>query len=190
MISMGYLKCTKCEGYYQLQDGESPEDYDQCQCGGTLEYVDEIQNQRSSHKLLNALNFRRIVGVIIGAAVILGSFLIFSPDPYASTFVYNNNISFYLWGIGGFIAALISGGNIRSGASNGFYAACISGLLVILVFYYIINPFGISEPTLPDKLAFLAALCAIYLLIPSLFSMIGGLIASISRRIISITGKG
>ena len=185
MISMGYLKCTKCEGYYQLPDEESPEDYDQCQCGGTLEYVDEIQNQKLSDKLLDALNFRRIVGVITGAAVILVSFLIYSPDPYASTFVYNNNISFYLWGVGGFIAALISGGNIRSGASNGFYAASVSGLLVILVFYYIINTFGISEPTLPDTFAFLAALGAIYLLIPSLFSMIGGLIASLSRRILS-----
>lgn len=30
---MGYLVCNKCEGYYKLQDGESPDDFDRCQCG-------------------------------------------------------------------------------------------------------------------------------------------------------------
>jgi hypothetical protein len=34
----GYLVCQKCGGYYKLQSGELPEDYDVCQCGGELEY--------------------------------------------------------------------------------------------------------------------------------------------------------
>lgn len=34
----GYLICKKCGGYYELQLGESPEDFDSCQCGGELEY--------------------------------------------------------------------------------------------------------------------------------------------------------
>lgn len=36
---MGYLVCDECEGYYQLQPGENPEDFDLvCDCGGKLFY--------------------------------------------------------------------------------------------------------------------------------------------------------
>ena len=34
----GYLVCKNCGGYYKLQPGESPEDFDRCQCGGELEF--------------------------------------------------------------------------------------------------------------------------------------------------------
>jgi len=36
--SGGYLICTNCGGYYQLKAGESPSDFDSCECGGLLEY--------------------------------------------------------------------------------------------------------------------------------------------------------
>ena len=40
---MPYLVCTKCRGYYQLQEGESPDDFqDKCQCGGDLEYMESL----------------------------------------------------------------------------------------------------------------------------------------------------
>ena len=36
---MDYLICDKCEGYYELQSGESPEDFDlSCDCGGELKF--------------------------------------------------------------------------------------------------------------------------------------------------------
>ena len=38
----GYLVCEKCGGYYKLQPDESPDDFEQCQCGGKLEYHDTI----------------------------------------------------------------------------------------------------------------------------------------------------
>ncbi|HML05988.1 MAG TPA: M48 family metallopeptidase [Methanobacterium sp.] len=39
----GYLVCDKCNGYYELQPGESPADFtDKCECGGKLEYRDKI----------------------------------------------------------------------------------------------------------------------------------------------------
>lgn len=38
----GYLVCKKCDGYYQLEPGESPENFDKCQCGGELEYKKEL----------------------------------------------------------------------------------------------------------------------------------------------------
>ena len=40
---MDYLICNKCKGSYELQPGESPEDFDlKCDCGGKLEFVNEI----------------------------------------------------------------------------------------------------------------------------------------------------
>ena len=36
---MGYIVCDKCQGYYELQPGEYPEDFDDtCECGGKLRY--------------------------------------------------------------------------------------------------------------------------------------------------------
>ena len=43
--SMGYLRCEKCTGYYKLQSGESPKDYDICKCGGELKYSSKILTQ-------------------------------------------------------------------------------------------------------------------------------------------------
>lgn len=180
---MGYLICKECDGYYELQEGEYPEDFDRCQCGGNLEYVEEIKDRRFTDKLVSSFNLRRISGIIIGAVVIMVSFYISSPDPFSSSFVYNSNISFYIWGAGGLVAALIAGGNIRSGASNGFYAAFISGILVIVTYFYMINPNYLTDSSLADSIAFFAALCVVYLLIPAVFSVVGGLIAAIARKI-------
>jgi hypothetical protein len=36
----GYLVCDACGGYYELQPGESPDDFaDECECGGNLEHA-------------------------------------------------------------------------------------------------------------------------------------------------------
>jgi hypothetical protein len=41
---MPYLVCKKCGGYYQLQEGESPDDfYGKCNCGGDLKYVESLE---------------------------------------------------------------------------------------------------------------------------------------------------
>ncbi|WP_414468886.1 DUF1616 domain-containing protein [Methanobacterium sp. ACI-7] len=34
-----YIKCSNCNGYYQLKEGESLNDFEKCKCGGELEYV-------------------------------------------------------------------------------------------------------------------------------------------------------
>lgn len=39
----GLIVCKKCGGYYELQPGESPTDFSECQCGGELEYVENIE---------------------------------------------------------------------------------------------------------------------------------------------------
>ncbi|PKL71322.1 MAG: hypothetical protein CVV29_11235, partial [Methanobacteriales archaeon HGW-Methanobacteriales-2] len=36
----GYLVCDKCGVYYEMHQGESPEDFpDNCECGGTFKYI-------------------------------------------------------------------------------------------------------------------------------------------------------
>jgi hypothetical protein len=37
--NIGYLECENCKGYYELQDGESPDDFNECECGGNLVYT-------------------------------------------------------------------------------------------------------------------------------------------------------
>ena len=39
---MPYLICKKCDGYYKLQEGESLEDFEECECGGELAQVDSL----------------------------------------------------------------------------------------------------------------------------------------------------
>lgn len=48
--SNGYLVCENCNGYYQLQDGESPADFDFCECRGRLSFYNDF-NQ------LNQVNY-------------------------------------------------------------------------------------------------------------------------------------
>lgn len=181
VISMGYLICDECGGYYELQEGESPEDFGQCKCGGHLRYVEKIENPKFKDKLFSSSNIKRITGILVGAVIILLSFFIFSPDPFSSSFAYNSQTSFYIWAAGGLAAAVITGGNIKSGASNGFYSASIAGLIVIITFYMIINNYFINS-SLADNFAFFMALFAVYILVPAIFSMVGGIIGILARK--------
>ena len=36
---MSYLICEKCGGYYKLKEGEKPEEFEACECGGSLRFV-------------------------------------------------------------------------------------------------------------------------------------------------------
>lgn len=45
---MGYLKCQKCGGYYQLRDGESSDDFSRCLCGGSLIYTESIEDSKAA----------------------------------------------------------------------------------------------------------------------------------------------
>ena len=45
-ILISHLICDKCKGSYELQTGESPEDFDlSCNCGGELKFHDDIYEQ-------------------------------------------------------------------------------------------------------------------------------------------------
>lgn len=39
---IGYLYCKNCDGYYRLQEDETPEDFVSCECGGILEFHENL----------------------------------------------------------------------------------------------------------------------------------------------------
>lgn len=41
---MPYILCEECKGYYELQKGESINDFDVCQCGGNLKYINSLDD--------------------------------------------------------------------------------------------------------------------------------------------------
>ena len=43
----GFLFCSECNGYYELQEGESIDDFESCECGNKLEYVDKIEDMKN-----------------------------------------------------------------------------------------------------------------------------------------------
>lgn len=49
---MSYLVCDNCGGYYELQPGETPDDFsDKCECGGNLKYVQDLDETDDSQNV-------------------------------------------------------------------------------------------------------------------------------------------
>ena len=50
--SLPNVICEKCGKYYGIKKGESMQDFEQCQCGGNLKYIDSLKesNQESNQK--------------------------------------------------------------------------------------------------------------------------------------------
>ena len=183
---MGYLKCKKCGGYYELQEEEFSKDFDKCQCGGDLRYIENIDEHLNLLKKfkLSSEKIIRISGILFGASIMLIPYYLYSPAPTSTSFVLINIDSFILWGVGGLTAAFIASGKIINGASNGLYAAIISGLIVIIIYYLLLtNNFNNTSPL--DNIALFAVLSLVYMLIPGIFSIIGGLIGISIRKVLN-----
>ncbi|MDY9922771.1 nuclease-related domain-containing protein [Methanobacterium sp.] len=48
---MGYVVCENCGGYYELEPEESISDFESCQCGGQLNYVENIAEPPKKAKI-------------------------------------------------------------------------------------------------------------------------------------------
>lgn len=76
---MGYLKCKSCKGCYELQPGEKPGDFENCQCGGKLEYYDDHKRKRpyihaySSGRKNKKLHPLIKIAIIIGGGILLSN---------------------------------------------------------------------------------------------------------------------
>lgn len=47
---MRYIGCDRCGGYYKLEEGESLDDFERCQCGGNLSYVELSRGVENKHE--------------------------------------------------------------------------------------------------------------------------------------------
>lgn len=83
---MGYLECEECGGRYELKEGESPNDFESCECGGKLRYKNpnispiKKQGMKLSTKILITIVIVLILGVGIATGMILTN-----KEPVANT---------------------------------------------------------------------------------------------------------
>lgn len=42
-VKIGYVICRECQGYYQLEAEEHPDDFESCLCGGELVYSEHFE---------------------------------------------------------------------------------------------------------------------------------------------------
>lgn len=85
---MPYMICDKCNTFYKLKEGESPEQFGTCECGNKLKYydylieytkgLDSINDSTKNENLVN-LWFKQSFGIKLAsflAIFLIGIFLI------------------------------------------------------------------------------------------------------------------
>lgn len=60
---MGYLICKNCLGYYELQEGESPEDFTLCHCQGKLHYYNSLNEFRRELIYFNRIKEKQLINL-------------------------------------------------------------------------------------------------------------------------------
>jgi len=58
---MPYVICEKCNGYYELQKGESLNDFERCTCGGNLSYLESlniVKRNKSPSNNVNSVDYK------------------------------------------------------------------------------------------------------------------------------------
>ncbi|MEN6292957.1 MAG: hypothetical protein ABFC34_17815 [Methanobacterium sp.] len=67
----GFLICSKCNGYYSLEDDEIPDDFTHCRCGGTITYVPSLEKAAYYGKTfkIRTINKKLIAGTLTSLAV-------------------------------------------------------------------------------------------------------------------------
>ena len=172
---MGYLICDKCEGYYKLKPGESPEDFlRRCNCGGYLNYSLSLVLEKKDHTYKKKLTIidPRIARLTLGVLIVL-----------IPNYFYNYCLFFAFSGVplvlGGFISSLFSEGNLKEGLLNGARVGLFSLILYFLAAFllYITNL---------DKtfISFDRGVIVLSALLMVLLTSAGGLLGNITRRLL------
>jgi hypothetical protein len=66
---MSYLVCNKCGGYYELQPGDSLDNFD-LQCGGRLKYYNSLDNHYNKNN--QESNLIKLILIILAILLIFG----------------------------------------------------------------------------------------------------------------------
>jgi len=141
---MGYLVCEKCEGYYELQENESPQDFSSCECGGNLKFVENlseyyhIPEKPATKGERSFLEFFKLKSLFLGAVV----WIILDSQLYGMSYY---NLSVYYLGdialfslvatqlISSVVTGYISGKQFKTGLFNG----AILGLIFSIALYFL-----------------------------------------------------
>lgn len=83
----GYLLCDTCNGSYELQDGEKPEDFSfKCECGGNLRFFNKINDNSHPHDEIKTPKLTgKFVLVTILSVIIAG--VLFPIGPIIAGFI-------------------------------------------------------------------------------------------------------
>jgi len=192
---MSYLVCEKCSGRYKLKKNETIDDFEGCECGGKLKYVqnpntdpdeeldsinkvkvDNIKNNETNSNtgedktLKESKNSNELIRAI---AIIIGILIVLIP---AFLFV-NQDYSLLLLIIGGFVTSFIAGGKNEDGAINGAIIGLTAGF-ILLVFK---GNFVFSNDIAGDIGVIIYEMLGVLLLLV-LFSLVGGIIGTLTRN--------
>lgn len=115
----GYLICKQCGSYYELQTGESPEDFSlECECGGNLVYqesLNAVEKETPGSKSSSAS--RNLAILVVGGFVLL--FIV-----YIFPIVYMMSAPFFVFGDsspGAFFVMLLCLALVFSGVYTAYY---------------------------------------------------------------------
>lgn len=141
---MSYLVCNKCGDYYELQPGESPNDFsDECECGGKLKLYKQTDIPTRPQNIpihFNGFVQERKIPTIIFliSGVILGIILLFGG---------NQNILGQIMGLLGLINLIFLIAIIFYKALNNNH-----GFQLFLGIWFIIIGFSVASLSLSDYL--------------------------------------
>jgi hypothetical protein len=72
---MSYLICRRCGGYYELKWDESIHDFVSCECGGELEYTENIIYRRDTNNKRSILILTILMVIIVLGAGFLATYI-------------------------------------------------------------------------------------------------------------------
>lgn len=182
---MGYMVCEECGKYYKLKSGESPFDFEKCECGGTLKYVESPDwpeskdvNPSLSKEPDNLIETSEPVNWMkLGVISVLAAILItvLSQNYFTATYI----VWFIPLIVGG-IWAYSNKLNISSGAKEGFILGFISMLIVVAAGFIVagITGFTFTEDYYPE-IEFLILSVILFGIISSIG---GGILGTINTK--------
>ena len=99
---MGYLVCKNCGYHYELQPGETANDFDLCQCGGKLIYrkhlnsaIDDFKDSSPEKSSKNKLyNSKMVKPMGLGILFIFGLLIKFHAFNYIIYYFARSNSNF------------------------------------------------------------------------------------------------
>ena len=168
---MGYLICEECGMQYKLKEGETAEDFIDCECGGELKEVENLENINATHP--NNPSMREMINwkyILLGAAlvVVLGMVLRFVEF---GTF------------IGMFIPGIIVGYLVNNGYKNGAKNGIITGIIGGFILGFLIYMIGIfnQPPEYNTVVAFIFIFALFNAVTTAILDAIGGIIGTLIR---------